>query len=262
MAQDHIVVSADETPIASGRSGSGPPILLVHGAIGDRTSFRLVEPMLAERFTVVAVDRRGHGGSGDSSSPYAIEQEFADIAAVADSLSEPVDVLGHSYGATVALGAALLTPNIRRLILYEPSPGIQAVDAAFIARLDDLVARNEREAVLEIALTEFAGFGAEDLEAYRQTPLWAPRVAAAHTIPREIRAEISYAPGPEAFAAMTAPVLFLLGSESPEWARRSAETIRSLVRDTTVAILGGQGHMATVSAPGLLVDEVQRFVSG
>lgn len=262
MPSEHVVVSADGTRIACGRSGSGPPIVLVHGAIGDRTSFRLVEPLLAEHFTVHAVDRRGHGGSGDSTGPYAIEQEFADIAAVVDSLSAPADVLGHSFGGTVALGAALVTRNIRTLILYEPSPGIRAAGPELIARLDDLIERNEREAALEIALSEFAGFGADDLEAYRQTPLWAPRVAAAHTIPREIRAEEAYVPSQDAFRALTVAVLYLIGSESPDWARRGADTIRSLVPGTRLAVLAGQGHMATVTAPQLLVDEVTDFVSG
>ena len=50
MTNDHVVVSADGTRIAASRDGSGPPIVFVHGAIGDRTSFRFVAPLLAERF--------------------------------------------------------------------------------------------------------------------------------------------------------------------------------------------------------------------
>jgi pimeloyl-ACP methyl ester carboxylesterase len=259
MTADHVVVSGDGTRIASGTSGSGPPVVLVHGAIGDRTSFRLVEPLLAERFSVYVVDRRGHGASGDPSGAYAIEQEFADVAAVVDSLPEPANVLGHSFGATVALGAATLTDTIRRLVLYEPSPGLSAVDAGFIDRLDDLVTRGEREEVLALALTEFAGFGPEDLEAYRATPLWAPRVAAAHTIPREIRAEETYRLHPATFRDLAARVMYLLGSESPPWAERGAEVVQAAVPACSVVVLEGQGHMATVTAPELLVAEATRF---
>ncbi|HET9519965.1 MAG TPA: alpha/beta hydrolase [Candidatus Limnocylindrales bacterium] len=262
MTNDHVVVSADGTRIAAGREGSGPPVVLVHGAIGDRTSFRLLAPLLAARFEVLTVDRRGHGASGDSGGAYAIEQEFADVAEVVDSLAEPATVVGHSFGATVALGAAALTARIRALVLYEPSPGIQAASPGLLACLDDLIARDQREDALALALTEFAGFGPDDLEAYRASPLWAPRVAAAHTIPREVRAEEDYLPDWASFATVNARVLYVLGSASPEWARRGAELIASLVPRSRTAVLEGQGHMATVTAPELLAAEITRFVEG
>jgi pimeloyl-ACP methyl ester carboxylesterase len=102
----------------------------------EHFSFRFVEPLLADRFTVYAVDRRGRGECGDSADGYAIEQEFADVVAVVDSLAEPADIFGHSYGATVALGAAPLARHLRRLILYEPAPGIPQTDPELLARLD------------------------------------------------------------------------------------------------------------------------------
>ncbi len=91
------VTSPDGTPIALFSSGSGPPLILVHGASADHTTFRVVGPMFAERFTVHAIDRRGRGASGDT-LPYAIEREFEDVAAVASVLAAeagaPVDVVG------------------------------------------------------------------------------------------------------------------------------------------------------------------------
>ena len=105
---------------------SGPPLVLVHGATADHTAFRVVGPMLATTFTVHAIDRRGRGASGDT-APYSIEREFEDVAAVADALAaedraSPVDVVGHSYGGRCALGAALLTDAIRRVVSYEGAP--------------------------------------------------------------------------------------------------------------------------------------------
>ena len=76
-------------------------------------------PAFEERFSVLAVDRRGRGESSDSDG-YEIEREFEDVAAVVDSLGESVNLLGHSYGALVALEAALLTENVRKLVLYDP----------------------------------------------------------------------------------------------------------------------------------------------
>lgn len=104
--------SKDGTLIAYERSGEGPPLVAVPGVL---TSSRLwpVLPTLGEHFTVYAVDRRGHGDSGDAEH-YAIEREFEDVAAVVDAIGTEVNLLGHSFGGSCVLGASLLTSNIRR----------------------------------------------------------------------------------------------------------------------------------------------------
>jgi pimeloyl-ACP methyl ester carboxylesterase len=256
---DHIVASPDGTRISYGRTGSGPPLVLVHGTSAERFSFRFVEPLLADRFTLYAVDRRGRGESGDSENGYAIEQEFADIAAVVDSLAEPADLFGHSYGATVALGAAPLARNLRRLVLYEPAPGVAQVDPDLLARLDALLAKNEREQLLSAFLAE-VGLDPDALAQLRASPVWALRAAAAHTIPREMRAEQSYRPDPQAFPSLAIPALLLLGSESPEWAKRGTEVVHSLLPNSRVVLLEGQGHVAIMTGPELLAQEVARFL--
>lgn len=65
------VHSRDGTPIAYRRSGTGPPLLLVHGTMADHTRWTPVLPPLERHFTVYALDRRGRGGSGDA-EPYAL----------------------------------------------------------------------------------------------------------------------------------------------------------------------------------------------
>lgn len=253
------VTSADGTRIAYGRSGSGRPLVLVHGTGVERFSFRFIEPLLIDRFTLYAVDRRGREGSGDSTDGYAIEQEFADIAVVVDSLAEPADLLGHSYGATVALGAALLARNLRRLVLYEPAPGVPQVDPDLLTRLDALHAQGDREHLLTVFLTE-VGLDPDALEQLRASPIWGPRVAAAHTIPRELRAEESYRPDPNVFASLAVPALLLLGSESPQWAKKGTELVQSVLPHSRVAVLQGEGHIAVMTAPELVADEVARFL--
>lgn len=253
------VRSADGTEIAFWSTGAGPPLVLVHGTGAEHFSFRFAEPMLARRFTVHAVDRRGRGTSGDSKAQYAIEQEFADMAAVVDSLEEPAWLLGHSYGATVALGAAPLARNLRGLILYEPAPGIPATDPTIPARLEAMLARNAREELLTAFMTEVAGLAPEDLDRLRTSPLWASRIAAAHTIPREIEAEERYRPDPETFGSLSIPAMLLLGDESPDWARRGTDVARSLLPECRVTALEGQGHVALMTAPDMFASEVARF---
>ncbi len=254
------VTSSDGTRIAYERTGSGTPLVLLHGTSVERFSFRFLEPLLSERFTLCAVDRRGRGESGDSANGYAIEQEFADIASLVGSLEEPADLFGHSFGATVALGAAAIARNLRRLVLYEPAPGVPQETPEFLARLDALLAEDQREQLLSLFLTE-AGLDPDALEQLRASPVWAGRVAAAHTIPRELRAEARYQPDPEAFSSRSIPVLLLLGSESPEWAKTGSEVVQSVLPNSRVAMLEGEGHIAILTAPDLVADEVARFLN-
>lgn len=100
------VESNDGTLIAYWSTGCGHPLVMVHGTSTDHTSFRFLTPLLENHFTIHIVDRRGRGKSGDSEE-YSIEREFNDIAAVANSIEGSVSLFGHSFGATVALGAAL-----------------------------------------------------------------------------------------------------------------------------------------------------------
>jgi pimeloyl-ACP methyl ester carboxylesterase len=254
------VTSSDGTRITYVRTGSGPPLVLVHGTSVERFSFRFVEPLLTDRFTLFAVDRRGRGQSGDPTDGYHIEQEFEDIAAVVDSLTEPADLLGHSYGATVALGAAPLARNLRRLILYEPAPAVPQVDPDLLVRLDAFLVEEEREQLLSFFLTE-VGVDPDTLEHLRASPVWPLRVAAAHTIPRELRAEEGYRPDPGAFSSLTARTLLLLGSESPEWAKKGTEVAESVLPDSRVAVLEGEGHLAILTAPERVANEVARFLA-
>ena len=100
------VASRDGTQIAYWTSGSGPPLVLVHGAPADHTRWRPLLPYLEPYVTVHALDRRGRGASGDALE-YRLEREYEDVAAVVDAVAasgQPVDVYGHSHGGIVAFG--------------------------------------------------------------------------------------------------------------------------------------------------------------
>src|SRR5207245_1446455 len=77
------VTSKDGTTIAFDRSGDGPPVVLVGGALADRSAGAPLAALLAPHLTVFAYDRRGRGNSGDT-PPYAVEREVEDIGALID----------------------------------------------------------------------------------------------------------------------------------------------------------------------------------
>lgn len=93
------VTSKDGTRIAVECEGTGPTLLFVHGGVGDRTRWTPMFPLLTSKFTACAMDRRGHGASGDSPE-YRLSKEAEDVAAVVNSRLGPVFVFGHSYGAS------------------------------------------------------------------------------------------------------------------------------------------------------------------
>jgi pimeloyl-ACP methyl ester carboxylesterase len=257
VALEH-VTSNDGTRIAYRQAGEGPPLVLVHGTTSAHWTFRFLIPLLADRFAVYAIDRRGRGDSDDHPD-YAIEREFEDVAALVDSIEEQASVFGHSYGATVSLGAALVARNLRKLVLYEPAPGYQSVAGDAIERIDELVARDECEEAIVQAFHAF-GLTADEIDQIRASPTWPARVAAAHTVTREVRAEEAYRLDPERFRDLAAPTLLLLGEVSPGWAREGTARIRAVLPDARVTILPGQGHAAIMTAPELVAENVARFL--
>lgn len=254
------VVSNDGTPIAFERTGTGPPLVLVHGTGVDHTYWELLIPELARDFTVYAVDRRGRGQSGDT-PPYALALEFGDVAALVDSIPGPVGVLGHSYGALCALEAALLTPHIHRLALNEP-PVHTTVESGYspevLDEFDSLLKAGRAEEALLMAY-RVSETPTDELEAMRSLPSWRARVLAAHTIPREVISVRNFAFDPSRFRNLKTPILFLLGSESPPVYKAATHMLHGSLPHSRIAILPGQGHDPAVTAPELLLREVIGF---
>jgi len=256
------VRSSDGTAIALERYGTGAPLVLVHGTTGSGKRWAPVLPLLSRRFTVVCVDRSGRGESGEH-TPYAMEREFEDIAAVVDAFGEPVNLLGHSFGAICALEASLRTNRLRKLVLYEPpmpTPGAQVFPPGSIERMQALLDAGDREAVLTVFFREVNGMPPAEFEKFRATPAWPSRVALAHTLPREMRAVDNYRFDASRFAAMNTPTLLLLGGESPPYFRAAIEAIESALPDVRTQVLPGQRHVAMDTAPDLFAQAVLSFL--
>ena len=257
------ITSRDGTSIACYRSGTGPPLILVPGSgAANPVAWTEVISTLEEHFTVYAVDRRGHGESGDSVA-YAIEREFEDIAAVIDSVGESAHVLGHSFGALCTLEAVLLTPNVRKLILYEPAipfPDAPIYSEGVIDGLQALLDAGEREVVLIRFYREVAQLSSEQIELLRSSAAWPARVASAHTLPREAWAEERYHFDAQRFTNMNTPTLCLLGSDSPPFLKRATEVINNALPDSRIALLPGQEHIAMYTAPQLFLETVLAFL--
>ena len=248
-------------------TGHGPPLILIHGASADHTTFRVLGPRLSAWYTVHALDRRGRGASGDT-LPYSIEREFEDIAAVADTLSveggRPVPVFGHSYGGRCALGAALLSDRIGGVICYEGAPSPPGSSYEPPELRDDLRGRllaGDLEGLLVEFMTRVVGMTAGELAAYRADPIWPVRAAAAGTIPRELDAEGGPAASIERLGAVRQPVLQLLGSDSKRIFRDATLALDDRLAAGRVVEIAGAKHAAHHTHPVVVVEAIRDFLA-
>lgn len=263
------VTSRDGTEIAYWTSGSGPPIVLVHGSPADHTRWRPLIPYLVHRVTVHAIDRRGRGASGDAPT-YRLEREYEDVAAVVDAIAatsgETVDVYGHSHGGIVAFGAATLTTHVRTLVLYEgwpvPDPSIYALPANVMGWMDKLLADGDRDGVVEALFRSVEGISDEDMGVLRSAPSWPGRVAAAHTVTRELRAETQARLEAKQAAKIRVPVLLLTGEESTDPAKSEISAVAAALPDVRLSVLAGQQHIADILDPEPFAKLLLGFLHG
>jgi pimeloyl-ACP methyl ester carboxylesterase len=258
------VLSADGTRIGFERLGAGPPLVVVHGSTADRSRWAPVAPRLAEHRTLLLVDRRGRGASGDNPGEgYRLGLEARDVLAVIEAAGGPVALLGHSYGALCSLEALLLTDQVERALLYEPpisTPGLPALETRVIERMEQLLAEGGREAALETMLIDGAGVDQPTLDIMRRAPAWAARVQAMPTTIREARQVEQYVLDPSRFAALTTPVRLLVGSESVPFLKAATAAAQAALPHSDVVELAGQAHIGMDTAPRLFLDEVLRFL--
>jgi pimeloyl-ACP methyl ester carboxylesterase len=106
------------------QAGSGPDLVLIHGVTGDLSIWYLCKAMqtLSASHRVTAYDLRGHGYSEVPPSGYTSRDHAADLIALLDVIGAPrAKLLGHSFGAVIALHTAVLAPErVESIVLSDP----------------------------------------------------------------------------------------------------------------------------------------------
>jgi pimeloyl-ACP methyl ester carboxylesterase len=264
------VTSADGTEIAVTVTGAGPPLVVCPGSLATARDWQLVARALAPRMTTYALDRRGHGTSGDDPE-YSLEREQDDVAAVAGlavaAHDEALTLLGHSYGALIALELARRLPAgipPGRLVLYEPPLALESlVGGPALDEYARAVSADDPDRALAIGLREFVGMPDDAIAVMRQQPIWVRLSGMTPGWTREIRALDEFvadlAGDLSWYGTLSIPVLLLLGELSPPWLTAASRRLARSLPDVTVAELPGQAHDAHIFAPTAVADQIARF---
>ena len=257
------VTSKDGTAIAFDQTGQGPALILVSGALGDRSAAVPLTPLLAPHFTVFAYDRRGRGDSGDK-TPYAVEREIEDIDALIKAAGGKAFAYGHSSGGVLALEAAAHGSVITRLALYEP-PFIvddtrSPVPKDYVEQLNKRVAAGQRGDAVEYFMTQAVGVPDNVVAQMRNSPMWAGMEKVAHTLAYDGKIMGDNMAGnslrAKQWASVSIPTLVMDGGASENWAGNAVRALTDALPNAQRRTLEGQTHSA---APAVLAPVLVEF---
>jgi pimeloyl-ACP methyl ester carboxylesterase len=244
-------ISRDGTPIAFDRSGSGPALILVDGALCYRAFGPMAKllPLLTPHFTVYTYDRRGRGESGDK-GPYAVEREVEDIEALIREAGGSACVYGISSGAALVLEAAARSSAIKKLVVYEAPfivDGSRAPLGKDYARtMQNHIAEGRRNDAVK-QFMRAVGVPGFMIFVMRLMPMWKKLKAVAHTLPYDTQIMADNQRGKplsdEQWASVLAPALAVDGGKSPAWMRNATQALAEALPNAEYQTIPGQTHM-------------------
>ena len=276
------VRSADGTAIGYQRAGTGPAVVLLHGAGQSSADLMRLARVLSGAFTVYVPDRRGRGRSGACGEYHGLTTEIEDLGALLDACGAS-RVFGLSSGAVIAIETALARPDITKLALYEPPLTFDGVvHGDWAPHYERQLTAGKPGAALVTVLKATAD---------RTSPIrWIPRrpVGAAldfaikrtadrpardgQMSPRELIPTVRYdaqtvngAAGPlERFGMLSCEVLLLGGSRSARNLTASLDGLSRVLPEAARVVLRGTGHTAPDNRhqPDRVAAELHRFFSG
>jgi pimeloyl-ACP methyl ester carboxylesterase len=250
--------------------GSGEPVLLISPVLADGFLPLLSQPALADRYQLIRYHKRGWVGSTHTPPPVTIADHAADAAALLDHLGVPrAHIAGHSSGAAVAAQLALDHPErVHTLILLELSLLSVPSGEAFFQQAGpafEAYANGDHEGALAIFMSAVSGLD------------WATcRVALEELLPGaveqaikdadtffgiELPALTEWAFGPAKAAAISQPVLSMLGTQTqPLWVD-VADFLRSSLPHVEDRAIDGVGHLLHIERPEPVARGMTEFLA-
>jgi len=252
-------------------AGEGPSVICLHANASSSGQWRALMETLAPRFHLLAVDSYGAGRSPawPRDRAVSLRDEVALLEPLFARARGPVSLVAHSYGAAVALIAALERPDrVHSLALYEPtlfglvdevSPapndadGIRSALAVAAAALD----AGDPAGAAECFVDFWAGPGAWDATPEERR---GSIIASIANIRGWANALFNEPTPLRAFSWLGVPVLYMLGSESPAPACGVARVLTPALPRVQVVEFEGLGHMGPITHPEIVNGVISRFL--
>lgn len=253
-------------------AGAGPAVVCIHSNASSSAQWRGLTDLLCHSHRVLAPDCYGSGKSPDwrSQREIGLRDEVEFLEPVLARAGTPFALVGHSYGAAVALMAALASPSrVSALALYEPTlfaivdaqtpppngvDGIRNAVRAAAAALD----AGDREAAAAHFIDYWMGAGSWRATPPQRKPAIADSVV---NVRRWGHALFSEPTPARAFAALDMPILVMLGGSSPQSALAVARVLTPVLPHVRVVRFPGLGHMAPITHAETINSEIAKFLS-
>lgn len=240
------------------------PALALHCMMGSASYWGPIAKALDGRVDLRAPDLPSHGRSPDWPGPDPDYHTFA-TRAVAALIDRPLDLIGHSFGATIALRIAVAAPEaVRSLTLIEPVLFAAAPDdeqEALFARMHALLAAGDREEAAAAFLTGW-GMPAADPTTIAPSPRQISQLDIVAGTNDALHLDTPRILRPGGLESIDAPVLFIMGEESPKAVPAIIDALAERLADVGRASVPGAGHMLPVTHPnevaGLIAVNLDR----
>ncbi len=259
-------------PHTSFHANTSPGVVCLHANASSSSQWRALTNRLAHDYRVFTPDTlgAGQGPAWPADRAVALRDEVALLEPVLEAAGAPHFLVGHSYGAAIALMAALARPErTRALAVYEPTlfavlrneadgseaaSGIRAaVDGAASA-----LAVNDPHTAAQRFIDYWMGPGSwSGMPGHRQAAIAASVVNVSGWA-----GALFGEPTPlQAFEALDVPVLYMLGAQSPESSRAVGRVLTQTLRNVSVIEFAELGHMGPVTHAELVNDAVAQFLA-
>lgn len=252
-------------------AGAGPGVVCLHANASSSSQWRGLMESLAPGFHVLAPDSYGSGKSPEwpSDRVIALRDEAALVEPVLAKAGAPFALVGHSYGAAIALVLALANPGrVRALALYEPT--------LFSLLAEERPLSNDGEGILGAVTRAGAALDAGDRDAaarhfidyWMGEGAWAhtpeprkPAIAASVVNVRRWAHALTTEPAPLAeFRKLDIPVLYMTGKRSTASAHGVARLLTKALPRVEVLAFEKLGHMGPVTHPEPVNEAIRAFL--
>ena len=252
--------------------GSGETVVCLHSNASTSAQWRQLSDLLADRFCVRAIDGYGAGRSPDwpPSIKATLDAEVDFLCTALEGADDQFHLVGHSYGAAVALQVAVRFPErVRSIAVYEPTlfylvagndPAASPVAGIWQAAGDAaaLVQRGDNASAAERFVDFWMKPGSwREMPAKRQDMV----AHAVRHVGRWREATFATAAPAAAFASLQLPVLLMWGERSPESAQSVARLLGALLPQVTLAPQPGLGHMGPITDAERVNDRIASFLN-